>query len=111
MGNFHDVDDAAANLIERRWFAAAAKVKALQDECEVMRDVMLLAEKAYRDARLQLTELEAICDELSRRLERLENMRKPMRAFSDGSRYHGARRGAATGSETEMNLSFGMTAA
>jgi hypothetical protein len=33
MGDFYDVDDAAANLIERRWFAASAKVKALQEEC------------------------------------------------------------------------------
>lgn len=77
MGDFNDVDDAAANLIERRWFAASAKVKALQEECEIMRGVMELAEKAYRDARIQLAELEAVCDGLSAWLERLEEARKP----------------------------------
>jgi hypothetical protein len=77
MGDFHDVDDAAANLIERRWFAASAKVKALRQECDVMRGIMVLAEKAYRDARMQLAELETLCDGLSERLERLEEIHTP----------------------------------
>jgi chromosome segregation ATPase len=77
MGDFYDVDDPAANLLERRWFAALAKVKALQDECEAMREVMGLAEKAYRDARMQLAGFEAQCDVLSERLERLEEVRRP----------------------------------
>ncbi len=77
MGDFYDVDDPAANLIERRWFAASVRVKALQQECDVMRENMVLAEKAYRDARMQLAELESLCDGLSERLERLEDVRTP----------------------------------
>jgi phosphoglycolate phosphatase-like HAD superfamily hydrolase len=92
MRDFHDDDDAAANLIERRWFAASAKVKALQDECEVMREVMALAEKAYRDARMQLAELETLCDGLSQRLERLEDAGQPLPAFSRAGKEHAASR-------------------
>jgi len=87
MGDFYDVDDAAANLIERRWFAASAKVKALRQECDVMQGIMVLAEKAHRDARMQLAELEALCDGLSERLERLEEVRTPpLPMFTEGAR-------------------------
>ena len=92
MRDFHDDDDAAANLIERRWFAASAKVKALQDECEVMREVMALAEKAYRDARMQLADLETLCDGLSHRLDRLEDVRQPLPTFSRDGRERAAGR-------------------
>jgi hypothetical protein len=87
MGDFYDDDDPAANLIERRWFAALAKVRALQDECEAMREVMTLAEKAYRDARMQLAGFEAQCDVLSERLERLEEVRKLLPAPIKGGRH------------------------
>jgi predicted nucleic acid-binding Zn-ribbon protein len=102
MGDFCDVDDPAANLLERRWFAALAKVKALQDECELMREVMVMAERAYRDARMQLAGLEIQCDGLSERLERLEETRKPVPAFTDDMQYRSAGREPAVSAGREL---------
>jgi hypothetical protein len=68
MADFYDDDDAATNLIERRWFAASAQVKILQDECEVIREVMEQAARAYRGVRMQLCQLEALRDGLAQRL-------------------------------------------
>lgn len=68
MKDFYDDDDAASNLIERRWFAASAKVKTLQDECEIMQEVMQQAARAYRDARVRLARLEGLRDGLEARL-------------------------------------------
>ena len=56
--------DAAANLLERRWFSTLAAVRAMQDECEVLREVMELAEASWRRARTQLAELESLRDAL-----------------------------------------------
>jgi hypothetical protein len=68
MLDFYDDDDAAANVIERRWFAASARVKVMQDECEVLREVMDLAEEAWRRSRAQIAELEMLRDALGERL-------------------------------------------
>jgi hypothetical protein len=38
--------DGAAALLERQWFASIAAVRAMQAECEVLREVMGLAETA-----------------------------------------------------------------
>ena len=46
--------DAAANLLERRWFSSIAAVRAMQAECEVLREVMELAEASWRRALTQL---------------------------------------------------------
>jgi hypothetical protein len=54
--------DAAANLIERRWFSSITAVRTAQAECEILREVMELAESAWRRARTQLAELEALRD-------------------------------------------------
>ena len=83
MSDFYGDDDAAANLIERRWFAASAKVKALQDECGVMREVMEQAAMAYRGARAQLAQLEALRDGLGQRLALLDEVRPPVAAFTE----------------------------
>ncbi len=66
-----DDDDAAANLLERRWFAASAAAKTLQGECEVLREVMEIAEGAWRHARAQLAELETLRDGLGGQLNDL----------------------------------------
>lgn len=64
----YDDDEIAANAIERRWFAASAKVKAMQDECDVLREVMSLAEESWRSSRTRLAELEKLRDALGERL-------------------------------------------
>jgi hypothetical protein len=68
MLDFYDDDDAAAHVVERRWFAASAQVKIMQDECNVLREVMDLAEEAWRRSRMQLAELERLRDALGERL-------------------------------------------
>jgi hypothetical protein len=54
--------DAAANLLERRWFSSITAVRAAEAECEVLREVMELAEAAWRRARAQLAKYEALRD-------------------------------------------------
>ena len=76
---FYDDDDAAPNLIERRWFAAAAAVLAMEGECDTLRNVMLLAEDAYRRARVELAELAALRDSLGERLANPEAGTAPAR--------------------------------
>lgn len=68
---FADDDDAAANLLERRWFAASAAAQTLQGECELLREVLELAEDAWRNTRGRLAELETLRDDLGRQLNDL----------------------------------------
>jgi hypothetical protein len=64
--------DAAANLLERRWFSSITAVRAAQAECEMLREVMDLAEKTWRNARMQLAEIEALRDALGEQLAALD---------------------------------------
>jgi hypothetical protein len=57
-----DDEDPVASLTERRWFAASAAICAQEEECEVLREVMSLAEQAWRRSRTHLAELEALRD-------------------------------------------------
>jgi hypothetical protein len=65
--------DAAANLLERRWFAADASAKAMQSECAVLKAVVQQAEADLALAQSQLTNLEALRDGLGRELAALES--------------------------------------
>jgi len=65
--------DAAANLLERRWFSSISAVRAAQAECEVLREVMELAESAWRRARTQLAELENLRDALGDQLTYIDS--------------------------------------
>lgn len=56
--------DAAAVLLERRWFASMTAVKALQAECEALREVMESSTHAWRRARQELVRLESLRDAL-----------------------------------------------
>ena len=64
--------DAAANLLERRWFSSIAAVRAAQAECEVLREVVELAEKAWRRSRDHLAEIETLRDALGDQLAALD---------------------------------------
>ncbi len=56
--------DAAAALLERRWFASITAVRTLQAECDILREVMEQAEAAWRRARSELVRLEELRDAL-----------------------------------------------
>jgi len=67
--------DAAASLLERRWFASIAAARAMQAECEVLREVVALAEDSWRRARDQLARLETMRDALGEELADRESRR------------------------------------
>jgi hypothetical protein len=69
--------DAAASLLERRWFALIAAARAMQAECEVLREVVALAEDSWRRACRQLARLEALRDALGEELADAEGRRWP----------------------------------
>jgi hypothetical protein len=60
--------EPAAELLERRWFAALRAARSVQAECEVLLGVMELAEDAWRRARARLVELETLRDALGEQL-------------------------------------------
>jgi hypothetical protein len=64
--------EIAANLLERRWFSSIKAVRTAQAECEVLREVMELAEDAWRRARTQLAELESLRDALGDQLTAID---------------------------------------
>ena len=64
--------DVAANLLERRWFSSIAAVRSAEAECEMLREVLELAESAWRRARTQLAELEFLRDSLGEQVSALD---------------------------------------
>jgi hypothetical protein len=70
----YTVPDAAANLLERRWFSSITAVRVAEAECEVLREVLELAETAWRRARTQLAELECLRDALGDELAALDEV-------------------------------------
>jgi hypothetical protein len=82
-GRIHlDIDtDAETALIERRWFASMKAVRKMQAECEVLREVMELAESSWRLARSRLSSLEAAHDTLGEELAQRDACRAPEAAL------------------------------
>jgi hypothetical protein len=73
----YTVPDPAANLLERRWFSSITAVRTAEAECEVLREVMEMAESAWRRARTQLAELECLRDALGDELAALDACEPP----------------------------------
>jgi hypothetical protein len=72
MINRDTVGDAAANLLERRWFAAFKAASGVRAECETLLESMALTQAAWSQARVRLSELEALRDALGEELEALD---------------------------------------
>lgn len=62
----------AAELLERRWFAAFKAASSVRAECEVLLESMALTEAAWSRARARLCELEELRDALGEELEALD---------------------------------------
>jgi hypothetical protein len=75
MINRYADGEPAAELLERRWFAALRAAKSAQAECEVMLEVVELAQEACRRTRSKLTELETLRDALGEQLAALDGPR------------------------------------
>jgi hypothetical protein len=64
--------DAAANLLERRWFATFKAASGVRAECEALLESMAVIQVAWSRARARLAELEALRDALGEDLEALD---------------------------------------
>jgi len=71
---YHNAEgDAAAERLERRWFAAFKAASAARAECEALLDEMDRFEMVWNEARIRLAELEALRDVLGEELAGLEH--------------------------------------
>jgi len=86
-----DDEDPVASLTERRWFAASAAISAQEEECEVLREVMSLAEQAWRRSRTHLAELEALRDAIGSGLREAGIDAAPARELGDEELPRGSR--------------------
>jgi hypothetical protein len=68
-------EDAAADRLERRWFAAFHAASVARAECEALIDQMERVEMAWNHARVRLAEIEAIRDALGDELNQLHDQR------------------------------------
>jgi hypothetical protein len=62
--SFETEGTAAATILERQWFMAYQRVESLRTDCEILREVMEVAQANWRDATARLTRMEALCDAL-----------------------------------------------
>ncbi len=72
MNNRYMDGSRAAELLERRWFAAFKAASSVRAECEVMLESMASIEVAWSEARARLCELEALRDALGEELAALD---------------------------------------
>jgi hypothetical protein len=70
-------EDAAAELLERRWFAAFRAASNARSECEALLDQMEALEAAWCSARSRLAESEMLRDSLGEELMQLESRHAP----------------------------------
>jgi hypothetical protein len=77
------IGDAAAEKLERRWFAAQRAASQVRGECETLLEVRAMADEAWRSARLRLAELEALRDALGDELASLEERDHAEAAVAD----------------------------
>jgi hypothetical protein len=68
--------DAAAELLERRWFASMAAARSKQAECEALLEVMSLAKASWHDSRAELVKLEALRDALGEEIAERRALRE-----------------------------------
>jgi hypothetical protein len=66
--------DAAADMLERRWFAAFKAASAVRAECEALLESIESTEAAWARAREQLAKLESLRDSLGEELAELDGL-------------------------------------
>ena len=64
--------EPAAELLQRRWFAAMNAAESARDRCELLLEAIQFAEKAWFTARARCEELDALRDALADDLAALE---------------------------------------
>ena len=78
MSNRYMDGDAALEMLERRWFAMNKRAEEMRVECEALREVVAAAEVAWKRARSELAELEALRDALGDQLSHLDEYPEPI---------------------------------
>ncbi len=68
MSNRFVDGDAAAEMLERRWFAAFNAASSARAECEALVEAMIATEAAWAEARERLCKLESLRDALGEEL-------------------------------------------
>jgi hypothetical protein len=63
---------AAAEMLERRWFAAFKAASVARAECEALVDALKIAQAAWNEARNRLIKLESLRDALGEELAELD---------------------------------------
>lgn len=69
-------DHAAANLLERRWFACMAAARAKRSECQALRELMEIARASWQEAHGELCRLEVLRDALGEEMAELSALRE-----------------------------------
>ena len=77
--------DAAADMLERRWFAAFKAASSVRAECEALLEAIEATETAWARAREQLDRLESLRNALGDELAELDG---PTGVGSDVDRRH-----------------------
>ena len=72
MSNRYMDGDAAAEMLERRWFAMYKRTEEMRAECEAMLKAVESAESVWRRACAELAELESLRDALGDQLSHLD---------------------------------------
>lgn len=87
----HTGSESAAELLERRWFAALKAASTTRAECETLLEAIERTKVAWNRARARLAELESLRDSLGDELAALDAERDE-RARRDAGAANGARR-------------------
>lgn len=66
---------AAAEMLERRWFAAFNAASAARAECEALVEALQLTEAAWSESRKRLVKLETLRDALGEELAELDGQK------------------------------------
>jgi hypothetical protein len=72
MSNRFMDGEAAAEMLERRWFAAFKAASCARAECEALIEAMIASEAAWVEARERLAKLESMRDALGEELAELD---------------------------------------
>lgn len=72
MTNRYMDGSAAAEMLERRWFAAFNAASAARGECEALVETLQMTEAAWNEARKRLVKLESLRDLLGEELAELD---------------------------------------
>jgi transposase len=67
---------AAAEMLERRWFAAFNAASVARAECEALVEALKMTEAAWNEARKRLVKLESLRDTLGEELAELDSQKE-----------------------------------